>query len=497
MKIRYKILIYYIVTFAFVLLTIASILTRFELSGIRKAKEDKLNTIGLALIYPARLFFMTGDTTYMFKTVNDLLKDRDIEYLGIYSKDNNYKFIRRKESVGISDSLLDIFRMQNKGIILKSRRVFYISLPVYISRYLPTESFLIQKSEKKEKMGFIILGISDRRLRIAYLPMLISIIFIFTVAFFIGFFVILFLYKQILSRIVIIERGIAKIKDGNLDTRIKISGEDELALFSNTLNDMVDAVQKRMEEIEKLNRGLQEKTQALREANKRILEEKELREDFFTNLTHELKTPLQVIKGFIELSLREKLNNDVRKRMGTIKRHTEKLINIVDNLLMLKTKKFEEFKDINLKEVIEEVVHKEEENAHKKGLIFNIGVQDNIHILGDRNGLKTVYTHIINNAIKFSQKGTISITGKTEGENSVLMISDHGIGIKKEEIKKVKIPFYQVERGDAKKYKGLGIGLSIAELIIKAHKGEMKIYSEENKGTTVVIKIPLTHGDGA
>ncbi len=490
MKFRYKIFIFYTGTSAFLFLIVASVLSRLELKSLTEAKKDKLNAIGSALLYPARLFFMTGDTTSISKAADDLSQDKDIEFLGIYSKDGIYRFIKSKRGLEISDSLVNILRSKKNVFINKVKNALYISIPVYISEYQHTESFLLGKSGGKRLMGTIILSISHKRIRSVYLPTLNFTIFIFMIAFFTGFFIILFFYREVSSRMVDIEKGVRRIREGDFNTRINVKGEDEFALFSETLNNMAISIQKRIEEVELLNKDLQKKANELEKANRRILEEEELRKEFFTNVTHELKTPLQVIEGFVELCLKDELEESVRKRLQTIKKNTERLTNIVNNLLMLKTKRLSEFKKVDIKRMIEEIVHQKEKDIHKKGLIFNISMPEYFYTLGDESGLKTVFTHIIDNAIKFSRKGTISISGKAEGELDIISISDHGIGIKKEELKKIKIPFYQVQKGDNRKYKGLGIGLNIAELIIKAHKGEIEIYSKENKGTTVTVKIP-------
>ena len=126
----------------------------------------------------------------------------------------------------------------------------------------------------------------------------------------------------------------------------------------------------------------------------------------------------------------------------------------------------------------------------KKGLNLDFGLRDELKVMGDEEGLRLCFTHLVDNAVKFSDNGTISILGNKKDSRVSIRIKDEGIGIDEKEIVKIKQPFYQVEKGLDKRYGGLGIGLSIAELVVKAHGGSIEITSEKGRGTTVNITLP-------
>lgn len=226
-------------------------------------------------------------------------------------------------------------------------------------------------------------------------------------------------------------------------------------------------------------------------------EHEERKDDFVNMASHELKTPLTSMKLFLQLMLKHAgANKDTQaqKLLKNIQNQTERLQELVNGLLdvsRLQTGKLTfKFEKINFTELVEETVEEMKGSTKQQQLILEKKVTTRIN--GDRFRLYQVITNIINNAIKYSPKETaIVVKVKKEKGNVVLSIKDQGMGIDKEQQKKIFERLYQVSDPTAKTYPGLGMGLYISSQIIKAHKGNIWVESEKGQGSTFFISFPL------
>jgi len=133
-------------------------------------------------------------------------------------------------------------------------------------------------------------------------------------------------------------------------------------------------------------------------------------------------------------------------------------------------------------------------SVKKKNLKFITTIPEDLpNIMGDRHRLSQVLKNLIGNALKFTDNGHISITAKKEKDHILIAIEDTGIGISKDEIKKIFTKFYQAYSGDDRKNEGVGLGLFICREIIKKHNGEIWAESELGKCSTFFIKLPYIH----
>ncbi len=227
-------------------------------------------------------------------------------------------------------------------------------------------------------------------------------------------------------------------------------------------------------------------------------EHEERKDDFVNMASHELKTPLTSMKLFLQLMLKHAgTNKDIhaQKLLKNIQNQTERLQELVNGLLdvsRLQTGKLTfKFEKMNFTELVEETVEEMKGSTKQQQLILEKKVPAKIN--GDRFRIYQVITNIINNAIKYSPKDTaIIVKVKKEKGNAVLSIKDQGMGIDKEQQKKIFERLYQVSDPTAKTYPGLGMGLYISSQIIKAHKGNIWVESEKGQGSTFFISFPLS-----
>ena len=224
-----------------------------------------------------------------------------------------------------------------------------------------------------------------------------------------------------------------------------------------------------------------------------------IKKDFISNVSHELRTPLTAIKGFAETLLEEEADKNKIRYLRIIERHTERLINIVADLLHLskleeaKEDKFD-IKRINIKTIIENVLVCLENKINLKSLDVELKVNDDIRkveIECDPFKLEQIFINLIDNAIKYTDKGSIKILISNADNNMIKVeIIDTGVGIPKKDISRIFERFYVVDKSRSKKNGGTGLGLSIVKHNVLLHNGDIKVSSKLNKGTSFIVFFP-------
>ena len=225
-----------------------------------------------------------------------------------------------------------------------------------------------------------------------------------------------------------------------------------------------------------------------------LKETERIKKDFVTNVSHELKTPITLIKGYLETLMEMETDEEKNKYLDIIDRNTTRLFNIINDLLLLselETKAHLNIEDINIKDVMKNIHELFISKLKEKGLYFKISIPQSLKFIrADRSKLEQALINLVDNAIKYTEKGGISIMVAKEEENIKIEISDTGIGISKEHISRIFERFYVVDRSRSRKKGGTGLGLSIVKHIIELHNGKISVKSFPHKGTIFSISIP-------
>lgn len=224
----------------------------------------------------------------------------------------------------------------------------------------------------------------------------------------------------------------------------------------------------------------------------------QIRTEFVSNVTHELKTPLTSIRGFIE-TLRNGAINDpnvAEKFLEIIDIEAERLYMLINDILHLSEIETKQ-KDINiathdLKPIVEEVISILQGAADKKNVVLINEVNMDIKITANRDRIKQMLINLIENGIKYNiDNGKVIIHAyKSEGK-IVFSVKDSGIGIAKEHLPRIFERFYRVDKGRSRNMGGTGLGLSIVKHIVNLYSGDIKVNSELGEGTEFVIKLPM------
>jgi heavy metal sensor kinase len=278
-----------------------------------------------------------------------------------------------------------------------------------------------------------------------------------------------FMAKKALKPVDQIRRAAVKISSSNLDEKIDIGGRrDELGRLAETFNAMIGR---------------------LKDAFQRI-------NQFSIDVSHELKTPLTILKGETEVALRkEREKDDYQKLLLSNLEEIDRMSCIIDDLLLLSKADTKEIKlnieEVALRDLIMDVCMNMKVVADKKDVELQISELEDVRLKGDELKLRRMLLNIVENGIKYSHiGGKVSVSSYVNDGYAKIDVKDDGIGISEEDIKYVFDRFYRADRS-RKRESGSGLGLSISRWIAEAHKGSLEVKSQPAQGSMFTIKLPI------
>lgn len=223
----------------------------------------------------------------------------------------------------------------------------------------------------------------------------------------------------------------------------------------------------------------------------------EMKYQFVTNVSHELKTPLTSINGFVETLKEGAIEDKVTalRFLNIIEIETKRLHRLIQDILLLS--EIENMQDYHygvttVSIVAMQVIQMLEEEADKKGikLIFNLIQEIELSNVNEDH-IEQLLINLISNAIKYTDSGSVEITIDKTTTKQIIIVQDTGIGIPKESLKHIFERFYRVDKSRSRKSGGTGLGLSIVKHIIQLYQGDIQVNSEVGKGTTIIVSFPL------
>ena len=264
-------------------------------------------------------------------------------------------------------------------------------------------------------------------------------------------------------------KGVHKISDGHLDERIKLEGADEFSALGVAVNDMA-------QKLEKVETA---------------------RQEFVSNVSHELKTPLSSIKVLCESLLhQDEVENDVyREFLQDITSEVDRMADIINELLNLvrldETELPLNISNFNLNKLVADTIKRLKPLAAEKDISVDLAEVRQVNMDGDEMKLTLAISNLIENAIKYNNPGGfVKIIIDADNKSAFLTVSDNGVGIAEEDQTKIFSRFFRVDKArDGQS--GTGLGLSITQKIILLHKGSIRLNSQENEGATFLVRIPL------
>jgi len=220
-----------------------------------------------------------------------------------------------------------------------------------------------------------------------------------------------------------------------------------------------------------------------------------VKKDFLVNVSHELRTPLTVIKGYLE-TIDENIDDNNKKYVSIIQNHTNRLINIVSDLLAISSLEGKsinmEVTDINIESLLHSTKFSFEQRLKEKGLSLSINIDPTIESFkGDEFKMEQVFINLIDNAIKYTESGGIVVNVINQQSHIKFEFIDTGIGIPEGDLDRIFERLYTVDKSRSRQMAGTGLGLSIVKHIVMLHNGKITVESELNKGSKFTLLLPV------
>ncbi len=329
--------------------------------------------------------------------------------------------------------------------------------------------YMVLASEKYENISQALAG--SYFMRIATSTFLLTLIF----AFGLGLILIFFLTKNVRS----ISRTMRAFADGNYDERVSVSRKDELAVIGETFNSMADTIVKNMEELKQVDT---------------------LRRELIANVSHDLRSPMAVINGYIEtLVMKEDTlsTEERRKYLDIVFRSSQKLNRLVSDLFELS--KLEsgqvqiEKEKIAIADEVKRITEEYGVLAEKKNLKINadLSLLDDQVVLGDVKMINRVFQNLLDNAVKFSPKdGEIEIKLASDGKNVLTTVSNTAEGINETKLERLFDRNYQAGTKDSQTG-GIGLGLAIVKKILEFHNSIIQVTASQGQKINFTFQLPL------
>ncbi|KKM09550.1 histidine kinase [Clostridiales bacterium PH28_bin88] len=260
-----------------------------------------------------------------------------------------------------------------------------------------------------------------------------------------------------------------------------------------------EKVEQRTLALREANRELQAQREALHRANEELAQASELKSRFLASMSHELRTPLTSIMALSDLLLERLPPNHGQHRadLEEIKKSGENLLELINNLLDLaKIEAGRHQLNLDLADPVDILIAVEKTTgplAQKQGLTLEVKMEDVPLIYCDAEKIRRVLLNLVGNAIKFTPAGgqvKLLATGKPETGEVIFQVKDNGIGIAPQDQQLIFEPFRQVDSSDSRKYRGTGLGLSLANELVEMHGGRISVDSEPGRGSTFTVSLP-------
>lgn len=260
-----------------------------------------------------------------------------------------------------------------------------------------------------------------------------------------------------------------RISQGDYSARIGLKSRDEIGELASSLNYMAE----QLTDIENMRKKLVQ------------------------NVSHDLRTPLTSIKGYLELLEDESFTEEEKlKSINTIQKEVERMETIVKEITRLSIidgKNYQlDIEKLDLNLVVKESIPIISIEAEKKNIQIQIdSLQKEVFIMGDKEKVKEVIINLLDNAIKFTNEGFIKISTSQNKNYVSLIIEDTGIGIDPEDMPHIFERFYRGEKSRSKNSSGLGIGLSIVKELLYMQNGKIEVESKKSKGSKFTVNFPV------
>ncbi len=268
---------------------------------------------------------------------------------------------------------------------------------------------------------------------------------------------------------------------------------------------VIDITDRKLAELElenyrkHLEKMVEERTAELEIAKERAESADQLKSAFLATMSHELRTPLNSIIGFTGMLLQElpgPLNDEQKKQLRMTQKSGRHLLSLINDILDLSKIEAGQLKlstdRFKISDVVQNVIDISRPFAQSKNLVLTCTIDPELtEVVSDQMRVQQVIINLVNNALKFTEIGSVKVNVFKRDNYFVVKVSDTGIGIDSGQLKTLFKPFIQIDSGVARKHEGTGLGLSISKKLVTMLGGRVSVESEPGKGSTFMVELPL------
>jgi len=282
--------------------------------------------------------------------------------------------------------------------------------------------------------------------------------------------VVVFISGTMTRPIAELNQGIMKMAKGDMHAHVRVRGSSEFARLARAFNQMSD-------QLERLNTT---------------------RNEFVSNASHELKTPLSTTKILVETLLYQNPMDPemTREFLTDVDREIDRMNLLVSDLLSLVRIDSGGLKlnigDVSLGAIVSDTVHRIQHVAQERSISVRCDIWEDVHVQGDNIKLQQVVYNLTDNAVKYTQNsGAVRVELAKSGKKAVITVTDNGIGIPAKDVPHIFDRFYRVDKARSRETGGTGLGLAIVKQTVNLHGGEITFTSEEGVGSVFTVELPI------
>ncbi|MBS0290839.1 MAG: two-component sensor histidine kinase BarA [Proteobacteria bacterium] len=491
-------------------LLLSAYFTSTRIQDLEKALRDRGYAIALQMAPASEYGVFSGNTHTLQRLANDALSEPEVRSVAIFDKDGRLLAHAGHEQqtptniLSVSDQSHGITMADTGNSLLFTVPV--TMRDVIIEDYAYVESPYDFGANHDSVLGWISIELGRMTTTIRQYQVLFACSIIVMIGLGISGIFAFRMGRDVTRPILQMASAVEKIKNGNFDTRVYTNARSELRHLEAGINTMAAALKAAHEEMQQ---SVEQATADLRQtletieiqnielemARKEAETASRVKSEFLANMSHEIRTPLNGVIGFINLLMKTKLDIRQNDYLSTIHKSAFSLLSIINDILDFS--KIEAGKlsldqlPMDLRECVEDALILMAPNAHEKGLELVPMIYTDVpeRIIGDHLRLKQIMTNLVNNAIKFTEKGNVVVRIMLEKEMNdhviiCVSITDSGIGLSIDEQKSLFQAFTQADSTTTRRFGGTGLGLVISKRLVQQMGGEIGVESEAGKGST-------------
>ncbi len=302
--------------------------------------------------------------------------------------------------------------------------------------------------------------------------------------------------RRVVGPLETLRHGVERIRKGDLTARLDLQTGDEIEILAEEFNEMAAHLREAYADLE---RKVAKRTQALSVANAKLEEVSQHKSRFLANVNHELRTPVSAIIGYARLILRAtegQIDPLQRENLQDLLSNAERLLNLIDSLLdfaKIEAGKVElRVEPVKIDEIIHGAASIIEPSLNGGSIRLTRDIAPGLPAINtDREKLRQIILNLLDNAAKFTERGEIGIFASQENGSLKLVVSDTGIGIRREELEEIFEEFYRGDLSTAQRFRGTGLGLAIVKRFVGVLGGEIAVESEVGKGSVFTVTLQI------